>query len=90
MFFVSASDEPEPEFRARDLKQSVKQGKAVVGKIVARSRAAGSPQTSEPVVDGRTDMEARYWADLPMRERVSRSSTTDRVETGDAVRVCPS
>lgn len=85
-FFISTKQEPEPEFKARNLSKSMKKGRAVVTERLGLSRAAATPQTAEPTDEARPEWDTSYTAALPVSDSaLRRSASTDGVGT---VRFC--
>ncbi|CAM9630378.1 unnamed protein product [Scytosiphon promiscuus] len=83
VFFVSTRSEAEPEFRARDLADSIKKGKEVVGRRLGRPRAAPSAQTTEPVIEVQPDWEAPYRAALATTHSARGSASMNSAAVGD-------
>ncbi|CAM9243448.1 unnamed protein product [Scytosiphon promiscuus] len=82
VFFISTMRQSEPEFKARNLRKAIKQGKAAVSKRLGRSRAAATPQNADPADENRPDWEAPYRAASAVTSNARKSASTDGAEGG--------
>ncbi|CAM9629863.1 unnamed protein product [Scytosiphon promiscuus] len=88
VFFISARRESEPEYKARNLSKSIKEGRAVVSKGFRLSRGVAAPRPADTTTEARTearpDWEAPYRAAFSTRDSVQRRHSTMGVGAGDA------
>ncbi|CAM9630148.1 unnamed protein product [Scytosiphon promiscuus] len=84
VFFVSTRRDSEPEFKARDLADSIKKGKEAVGRRFGRPRTAASAQTTEPATELQPDWEAPYRAAFAKKGSACGNASANGIAASDS------